>query len=373
MARVERVLHLISGLGQGGAETALERLLHSARAQNPEIAQEVLSLGGLGPVGERLRAAGFSVQSLGLSGRRPWRLLGLWSWLRARRQGALLQTWMYHADLLGALLARPAGIRRLVWNVRQTGLGATDIRPGTRLVVRLCAWLSGRPAAIVTNARSALTVHAAQGYRAACFHWIPNGFDTQTFRPDAQARQALRREWGVADDELLVGLVARLDPQKDHANFLQAAARLHQAWPAARFVLVGSGIPQDAALGAEIARLKLPVLRLDNRADIPAVLSALDLFCLSSRAEGFPNVLGEAMACARACVSTRCGDAAELLPPECLAPPQDPEALAQALLRWAQAGAAARQALGERLRAKVQAEFPQQAVWPRYLALYESL
>jgi len=368
MARVERVLHLISGLGQGGAETALERLLHSARAHSPDIVHEVMSLGTLGVVGERLRAAGFAVQALGLSGRRPLRLFALWRWLRARRQGALLQTWMYHADLLGALLARPAGIRRLVWNVRQTGLSAADIRPATRAVVRLCAWLSGWPAAIVTNARSAIAIHAAQGYRAERFHWIPNGFE-----PCPPPSRALRQAWGVTDDELLVGLVARLDPQKDHANFLQAAAQLRRAWPAARFVLVGSGVAQSAALGAEIERLGLPVLRFDNRNDIPAVMAALDLFCLSSRAEGFPNVLGEAMACARACVSTRCGDAAELLPPECLVPPQDPEALAQALLRWAQAGASARQALGERLRDRVRSEFPQQAVWPRYLALYESL
>ncbi len=371
MARVERVLHLISGLGQGGAETALERLLHSARAHSPEIAHEVMSLGALGVVGERLRAAGFAVQALGLSGWRPLRLFQLWRWLRKRRKGVVLQTWMYHADLLGALLARPAGVRRLVWNVRQTGLTPADIRWTTRGVVRLCAWLSRWPAAIVTNARSAIAVHAAQGYCAERFRWIPNGFEACD--PPEQAGRALRRDWGVADEELLIGLVARLDPQKDHANFLQAAAQVHAAWPAARFVLVGSGIADSAVLAAEIERLGLTVLRFDNRRDIPAVMAALDIFCLSSRAEGFPNVLGEAMACARACVSTRCGDAAELLPPECLVPPQDPAALASALLRWAQAGAAARQALGERLRAKVRAEFPQQAVWPRYLALYESI
>lgn len=373
-----RVLHVISGLGQGGAETALERLLLCSRRDTPWVRHEVFSLGGLGEVGARLRAAGLSVQALGLSRRSPgpWRLAPLWRALRADPAHTVVQTWMYHADLLGGLLARAAGQRRVIWNVRQTGLTPRDIGPLTRAVVRGAAGVSGwLPAHIVSNAHSAVAVHAAHGYAEARFQVIPNGFDLDAFQPQPLAGRALRQAWGVADADFLVGLVARLDPQKDHANFLQAARLLRAEHPPARFVLVGRGVAEDEALDRQIAELGLQdrVLRLAQREDIAAVMSALDLFCLSSRAEGFPNVLGEAMACATPSVSTRCGDADCLLDdPACLAPIEDPAALAACMLRVARLAPADRRALGQAQRARIQAHFTLSANWARYLALYQS-
>ena len=371
-----RIVHIITGLGQGGAEAMLEKLVLAARRAEPALQQQVISLGEIGVVGARLQAQGVPVLALGLRG--AWPLLAGFSRLVAhlRRQHAplLVQTWMYHADLIGGLAARLAGHRHVVWNVRQTGLDGADIGPATRAVVRLCGALSGwLPARIVCNAQAAIAAHAALGYAADRFTVLPNGFDTQVFTRQAATGQALRRAWGVADDALLVGMVARLDPQKDHANFIAAAQIVAAALPAARFVLAGRGIPDDPALGRLIAQagLSQQVLRLGQRSDVAALMSTLDLFCLSSRAEGFPNVLGEAMACETPAVSTDAGDARALLGDDALvAPIQDAPALAACVLRVASLAPAQRRALGLQQRLRIVAEYDIHRVWARYRALY---
>ena len=374
-----KVIHVITGLGQGGAEAMLEKLVVAARRDDPSVEHEVISLGTIGDIGARLSSQGVTVRALGIA--RPLGILAglpqLARWIGAADPHSIVQTWMYHADLVGGLAARLAGRLNVVWNIRQTGLELRDIGRSTRAVVRVCAVLSRwLPRRIICNANAAIAAHAALGYDSTRFAIIPNGFDVQRFARDANAGRQVRAGWGIADDEIVIGMVARLDPQKDHANFIAMAARVAQALPRTRFVLVGRGIPGDSRLAAAIADAGLGRrMVLDHeRSDVPAVMSALDVFCLSSRAEGFPNVLGEAMASETPSLGTDAGDTRMLLGDDALvAPVENPDALAACVLRVARASIDERRQLGASQRRRIETEFEISRIWQRYRDLYSRL
>jgi len=372
------VVHVITDLGQGGAEAMLEKLILASHASTPEVQHRVISLRGMGTVGPRLVAAGVSVEVLGASGfaSLPACLRRLTALLRRTPPGTIVQTWMYHADLIGGLAARRAG-RIVVWNIRQTGLDAADIGLATRVVVRTCGLLSRwLPARILCNAKSAIEAHARLGYDTSRFEVIPNGFDTVRIARDETGAAKVREAWGLSGEDIAVGLVARLDPQKDHGTFIRAAAIAAEHLSALRFVLVGRGIPESLLLRAAISDAKLDArFVLDGqRSDIACVMSAIDVFCLSSRAEGFPNVLGEAMACETPAVATDCGDARVVLgDDDRVAPVADAAALAERILGVAMLAPEQRRALGARQRARIVREFDIRRVWNEYLALYVRL
>ncbi len=373
------IVHVITGLGQGGAEAMLHKLLRQARLQPSAPAQEVFALGADGVVGQRLRAEGVPVTALGLAPtlHNPWRLWPLLRRLRQLPRDTVVQTWMYHGDLIGALVARIAGQRRIVWNIRQSGISAGDISRSTRAVVALCARLSHHlPLSIVANAHKAIAVHTSAGYRPDRFVCIGNGFDGERFRPDPVARQRWRQQLGLTADQLLVGNIARDDPQKDLPGFLRMAGQLAVQDERLHFVLAGRGVSDSAALRelSQACGLSGRLSLLGEQAEPQQLLAAMDLFCLSSRAEGFPNVLGEAMCCALPCVTTDCGDAAEVIgDARWVAPVATPEALAQRVQSLLSLTPAQREALGQQLRQRALARFGIATVWQQYLQLYSSL
>ncbi|WP_376787929.1 glycosyltransferase family 4 protein [Parathermosynechococcus lividus] len=328
-----KVLHIITGLSNGGAEAVLFRLV-THDAQNQHV---VVSLTGEGKYGPLLRAMGVDVVTLDMPRRRlTWRgLRGLWLVLRRLRPD-VVQTWMYHADLVGGIAARAAGIP-VVWGIRNTTLELGRSSRATIWVARACARLSRHvPARIVACAQAARAVHAELGYDAQRMVVIPNGYDLGHFVPDSAARQRLRTDWGVADDVALIGMVARFHPQKDHANLIDALALLTQRGLRYAAVLVGTGMtPDNAELTQRISAAGLAerVRLLGVRPDVPAIMSALDVHVLSSASgEAFPNVLAEAMACGTPCVTTDVGDAATIVGDTgWVVPPRNPEALADAL------------------------------------------
>ncbi|TSE18223.1 putative glycosyltransferase EpsF [Tepidimonas alkaliphilus] len=370
-----KVLHVITGLGDGGAEAVLHRLI----THDPHDEHQVVSLTGLGKYGPLLAERGVAVTALHMPrGRLTWvGLRGLWRAVRQARPH-VIQTWMYHADLLGGVAGRLAGAP-VVWGVRNTTLEPGRSSRGTIVVARLCGWLSRRvPQRIVACAQAAVQVHAALGYDRARMVVIPNGYDLARFRPDTEARARLRCEWGVPDDVPLLGMVARFDPQKDHPNLIAALGRLRQAGHGFRVVLVGTGVDAgNAALAQAVssAGLQEEVRLLGPRADIPAVMNALDVHVLSSAyGEAFPNVLAEAMACGTPCVTTDVGDAAQIVGETgWVAPPRDAAALAgaleHALHAWRDApGWRARQQV---CRQRIEQRYSIEAMVQRYRSVWE--
>jgi len=324
------IVHIISGLGQGGAETVLHRLL-TAPMQGD--LHEVISMGGDGVFGPRLRAAGIPVHTLGMGS--PLGITkGLWRMFRLLRERKpdVVQTWMYHADLIGGVVARLAGIKAVSWGIRNSGADLHRSSRSAKIMAWLCARLSALvPAVIVSCAENAAQRHRQWGYRADRMLVIQNGYDLSRWKPDAEARRAARLAWGVADDAVVIGSVARWNPLKDHENLLAAFALSRQRDP--RLVCVLIGFEMETAnrpLATLLDRYALrdSVILLGKRDDVPDLMNGLDVHVLSSRAEGFPNVVAEAMATGVPCVVTDVGDAAMMVDDTgWVAPPRNAAAL----------------------------------------------
>ncbi|WP_299230702.1 glycosyltransferase [uncultured Halomonas sp.] len=328
-----KIFHLITILEDGGAEAVLYRLCANDR-KNQHI---VISMQGRGKYGPMLEAAGVEVHCLHMpAGRLTWSgVTGLFSLLKRERPD-LLQTWMYHADLVGGIIGRLAGVKHIYWNIRHSDLAPGDAKRATILVAKLCARLSGLiPQRIICCASKAQSVHRALGYRAAKFTIIGNGYDLSIFRRDPSQREALREELGLAQDALVLGMVGRFNEQKDHATLIKSLQRLRDQGVEFTCLLVGKQMTADnPTLAAWIDEngLRDYIRLLGQRTDIPAVMNALDIHLLSSSSEAFPNVLAEAMACGTPCVTTDVGDAAEIVADiGRVVPPRQPAAIAAAL------------------------------------------
>jgi len=371
------VVHIITGLKRGGAEAMLEKLILASGRDSPQVSHQVVSLLGLGVIGPRLVSAGIPVHTMELGGLTGTLrgLVRLYRLLRRLPHDTVVQTWMYHADLIGGSLARLCGLRNVYWNLRVAVLRA-DFSRITYGIVRTCAVLSHKVPRRIVNCRPAvLESHVRLGYSRARCLVIGNGFDTAHFRRDPGGARQTRQNLGVANDDLLIGTVARLHPQKDFGTLARAAAAVCGEVPRARFLWVGTGVDTDQDLSKLLSQLGIAdrVLRLGERSDVLELLGAMDVFCMSSRSEGFPNALGEAMACELPCVSTDAGDAAFLLGDRALiVPVQDPARLAAALTRVCSLTPAVRRALGVANRQRVVDTFAITTAWRHYLALYGS-
>lgn len=375
MTQPIRILHLITGLNTGGAEIALFRLLQNMDRQKFDT--QVVCMIPVGPVGEQIRALGFPVTSLNMRAGHPtlrgfFQLIGLLKKFRP----SILQTWLYHADLMGLLAAKLTGVPAVVWNIRSAEMDFSLYRKLSSLVVRTCAILSGIPNAIIINSRTGQEVHTRLGYHPKEWRFIPNGIDLERFSRNAEAGCSMRQDWGIAPEETLVGLVGRLDPMKDHPTFIKAAAIVQARCPRARFVCVGDG---PAAYLAELEELAGQVgipqfIWAGSRTDMPAVYNALDLLVSASLGEGFPNVVAEAMACERPCVVTDVGDSATLVAGTGQSvPPRNLPALAEAILRIIELSPAERAQLGKKARQRIQENFSLEQMVRAYSDLYTSL
>ncbi|HWM87462.1 MAG TPA: glycosyltransferase [Kofleriaceae bacterium] len=377
MAR-RRIAHVITGLAPDGAQQMLLKLVsHIDRGRFETVVVSLLEPAE-GSIRRELEAEGAAVFDLGLRRALPDpRALARLGRILSRFRPDLIQGWMYHGNLVasaGRLLCRRA---RLLWNIRHSIYSLADEKLQTRQVIRMGARLSRSPDRIIYCARVSAAQHARLGYRAARSVVIPNGFDVSRFAPSAEARSELRLSLGIPAGARVVGNVGRYHPLKDHDNFLRAAALVAARDPGAHFVMVGRGLePGNQTVTAAIGRLGLHgrAHLLGERDDVPRLMPGFDLYCLASIAEGFPNVLGEAMASGVPCVTTEVGAAGEIVDGIGEAvPPRDPQALAVGMLRLlGQSGEQLRER-GQRSRQRVLERYALSGVVSRYEAIYDAL
>lgn len=240
------VVHLITSLDRGGAEAMLVRLVTAFSNGEGAGRHLVVSLAGKGPLADSLIVAGVPVYSLGFRPGRP-SIAGffhLWGLLRRERPD-ILQTWLYHADLLGLWAGKLARVPRIVWNVRCSNMDMRQYSKLTAMVLRLLAKLSAIPDAVVVNSEAGKSAHIQLGYRPRRWQFIPNGIDADRFRPDPVMRGRGRAELGLADTDVAFAMAARFDPMKNFAGFLAAAAEIKAILPAAKFILLGRGVTPD--------------------------------------------------------------------------------------------------------------------------------
>lgn len=373
---VIRLTHIIAGLERGGAQASLYKLLsHSDRSR---FDCEVISLTDCGPYGVRIRNLGVPVRELGMRPGvpNPAGLLRLARWLR-HSPPDLIQTWMYHADLIGGLAAKLVGCHRVVWGVHYGSLDPS-INWHTRWTAATCARLSAwLPRRIVCASEATRRWHLRFGYAERKLAMIPNGIDVDEFHPDAEARLSVRRELGISTSTPLVGLIARFDPQKDHRSFIRAAARVHASRPDVHFLLCGIGIHYEnekLAGWIEEAGLRGCIHLLGEREDMPRITAALDVAALSSTSEAAPHVIGEAMACAVPCACTDVGDLTMMIGETgIIVPPGNPQALADGLTSLLAMDHEQRARLGLAARTRIRERYLLSDIAWRYESLYQQL
>jgi glycosyltransferase involved in cell wall biosynthesis len=367
------IVHVISDLSAGGAENMLKKLVGAHR--DAAFQHSVVSLRGLGTIGPQLQQLGVPVHALGMRGvaHIPAMVVRL-----ARKFGELkpdiVHCWMYHGDFLGGLAARVAGIRHVVWSVRVTEFTREMGVPRMTLALRrICALMSGvLPERIVYVAQSARRSHERIGYASGRGEVIPNGYEL----PDPP-RDSLRRELALPGDAVIVGTAGRYKPQKGPRGFVEASARLAAQDARLHFVMIGRGFDEDNAelMGWVRATGRADCFHaLGERRDLLPLLADMDVFCLNSIGEGFPNVVAEAMSVGVPCVATDVGDTACLVGDTgTIIPPRNTDALAAALGRMISLTAGERQEIGRRARDRIAAHFSLDAIVRRYEDLYRSL
>jgi glycosyltransferase involved in cell wall biosynthesis len=373
-----RIIFITTSLTSGGAEIMLHKLLqHLDRRRYDPL---VISLGSKGEVGPRIEALGIPVLSLNIKPGlpNPLKFLKLVSILK-KFEPDLVQTWMYHADLLGGLAARLVGCQHVVWNLRNSNLDNKLTKRSTLMVFKACASLSAwLPERILSCSKRGVAVHTMGGYRADKIQVIPNGFDLGRFKPDDAARVSVRLELGLKPETPLVGLMARFDPQKNHAGFVEAATIIRSFIPSVHFVLAGESIDiSNLTLQQAISANNLGKCMhlLGHRNDMPRLMAALDVLVSSSSfGEAFPNVLGEAMACGVPCAVTDVGDSASIVGEiGKVVAVGDMVELANAVCEYLKSSRAENIALRALVRARVSGLFDITTVVSQYESLYEAL
>lgn len=333
-----KVTHVITGLGDGGAEGALYRLLTTRN----NFDDEVIALSDIGKYGPLLRQAGFRVTALDFKATlTPFsHLINLFRAIKESRPD-IVQTWMYHADLFGGMAARLLGIKRVFWGIRHSTFSKAAGTNTAHIIAKVSAPLSRFiPEKIICAGDSAKVAHAKMGYQESKMMVIPNGYELSHMKKAPSQRQEFRSEMAALGADItmpIIGYVARFNEQKDHQNLFNALAKVHEFGHPTTLVLVGSGISSDnTTLTAQIIESGINpehVFLLGQREDIPRIMNGLDLHVMSSAfGEAFPNVLAEAMACGTPCVSTDVGDAATIIGDTgWIVNPSDPNSLGEAI------------------------------------------
>ncbi|MDF2939486.1 MAG: hypothetical protein K0R66_128 [Gammaproteobacteria bacterium] len=371
MSSKTKLVHIITSLSSGGAQVLLYNLLKNADHERFDI--EVICLGKAGPIAENIEALPCKIHYLKTPKFFP--LISFYQLVRILKLSRpdVVHTWMYHADLLGGLAAKMAGIKKIVWSIHHSD--ASNLKLSTRWVMKLCAKLSYYvPSAIIVTAKKAAEYHEHYGYQASKMSVIRNAIDPAAFLPNQAIRLDLRQKLGIADNELVFGVFARFHPQKGFKVLLEAFSQLN--FPS-KLVLAGAGIDlNNGALLKLIEQFDLSekVILFGEVQNVAECLPFIDiLVCSSISGETSPLILMEAMSCELPCIVTEVGDCAEIIG-ECgwsVKPNNVPQMLS-VMNQVAALPVEQRQKLGRQARSRVVEHYHIKAMTEAYEKLYLS-
>lgn len=372
-----KIFFLIRSLDVGGAQRQLIALAKGLRKQGHAVAVAVFYGGAA--LEPELIAAG--VRLCHLHKRKRWEVLAFW-WrllqLTRRENPDVLYSFLPEANLPALLLKPCCRSLKIVWGVRASNVDLQQYDWMTRMAFRAECLLSRLPDLIIVNSLAGRAYHRQHGFPGAKMAVIPNGIDTNRFRPDKAARERIRQEWGISANEPLIGLVGRIDPMKDHRTFLQAAALLAGQADAVRFVCIGDGPePYCSRIKALAGNLGLSprLIWAGPRDDLPSIYNAMDILSSASAfGEGFSNVIGEAMACGVPCVVTDVGDSALIVGDSgMVVPPENPREMARAWQALLKKLHGQKDPVGARARERIVASFGVDAMVERTSAALQEL
>lgn len=371
-----KIVFITTDLDMGGAEIMLYSLLSKMNRQQFNLI--VVSLIDSGVWGSRIEALGIPVHTIGMQQGKPtpaaiWRLIQTVN----RLKPDIIQGWMYHGNIAAQLASLFSASKIPVfWSIHHSPTSLSSERIMTKAIIKVGANVSHFNHKVIFVSQNSQQLHEKIGYKSVNTCIIPNGFDTDLFQPSVTAKNKLRSELGLAESSILIGLIGRFHPMKDHHNFLKAAALILKDYPELNFILAGTDVDSNnSILAGYITKLNLAnrVHLLGERQDMNCVIPALDILSLSSAfGEAFPLVIGEAMSCGVPCAVTNIGDSAFIVGDTGkIVPPKDSEALANAWRELIDIGINGRKLLGNAARERIITSFSLKYIVSQYEKIYD--
>ena len=366
-----KILHIISGLNLGGAENNLFKIC--TLTNNQLLQHHVISLTDFGFYGNKLKLHNIKVYSLGFKKS----LFDIFKFFKLMHliykiSPNIVQTWMYHSDIIGSIATKIISRAPIIWNVRH---GKYDNKLSSRIIIFVCSFFSKIfPKAIISCAQSAINIHKHYGYDKSKFVLIENGFDLDYF--SKKNNLIYKKNLGIPINSFVVSYPARFHPQKNHEMFLSAAENILNTIPNVFFILCGRDIGSNNQLLTKLIskyKLRKRVLLLGEVSNIKSIYNISDLTCLtSSEGEAFPNIVAESMACEVLCISTPVGDAPIIINDDkYLIDFNDADGLANSIINFLKLTNTEKIKIGKKCRSNILRRYQIDKIINKYNSLYK--
>jgi glycosyltransferase involved in cell wall biosynthesis len=310
-----KIVHLITGLGNGGAENMLFKLIN--HIDNDQFETVVISMTDKGFFGEKIKNKGIKLYTLNMKhSKHIFKSLFKLLKIVKKEKPDILQTWMYHADIFGVVVKIFFPKIKLFWNIRHSKLIKGVDKNSTIFIAKLCALFSNITKYIICGSNAAKTTHISMGYTPKKMEVIQNGFNLASYKPRVESNKIIKNELNIPDEGFVIGHVGRFHPIKNHRLLIEAFIELSKKHKNLYLILAGRNVDlNNTELNRIISKSKVSenIFLLGQQEDIMKIMHSMDVFVLPSLSEGFPNVLGEAMACGISCIASDVGDCREII------------------------------------------------------------